>query len=75
MKIINNVKSLRESAGMTQRELAGKTGISRETIAQYETQRSVPSVGKAYIIADAFGCGIEQVYEVGKEVNYEDNDD
>jgi transcriptional regulator with XRE-family HTH domain len=45
----------RASAGLTQRELAGRIGTSQPTIARWESGAQVPSVRSLTKIADATG--------------------
>lgn len=62
MVIKNNIKKLRYICnGMTQQELSLLTGIPRETIAQYETDRAVPSIGNCILLAEAFGVSIAEI--------------
>ena len=46
-KIITNLKSVRESKGMTQQELADRIGMRRETILHLENNRYNPSLEMA----------------------------
>ena len=46
-KIITNLKSVRESMGMTQQELADRIGMRRETILHLENNRYNPSLEMA----------------------------
>lgn len=52
---------------MTQKELAQKSGVSRQTIISIEKNRYTPSLTLAFDIANVFGAGIEKVFEY-KEV-------
>jgi len=38
----NYIKSIRKSLGLTQKQLAEKTGSKRENIAKYETGKAMP---------------------------------
>ena len=42
-----DLKAAREAAGMTQEQLAGKVGVTRQAIGQYETGINRPSVDVA----------------------------
>lgn len=63
---MNKLKQIREAAGITQAELAKKTGISVRVIQNYE-QGTRPINGARVItvkrIADALGCQIEDLIE------------
>lgn len=74
MKVVisNQIRRLRfESDEMTQRELARRTGCTRQTINAIEAAKYGPSLELALKIAEVFGVGIEEVfqYEVVSRVN------
>ena len=76
MKILisNRIRRLRfESGEMTQRELARRSGCTRQTINAIEAAKYGPSLGLAFKIAEVFGVGIEEVFqnEVVSRVNGE----
>ena len=56
------VRAHRRRLGLTQEELAEKTGISARSISKIETDRAlVPRMGTVRLLADAFGlCGPER---------------
>jgi putative transcriptional regulator len=51
---------------MTQEELAGKTGVTRQTIIALEAQKYYPSLELAFRIAHAFGVRLEDVFQCEK---------
>lgn len=57
----NRIQEARKKAGITQTELAVKTGISRGTIARYETTKMEPTLRRAKEIADALGCKVDDL--------------
>ena len=62
--ISNNIKSQRFHADeMTQAELAEKVGATRQTINAIEAAKYSPSLELAFKIADAFGVGLEEVFQ------------
>lgn len=62
-KISNRIRRLRfDHNEMTQEELAGKAGCTRQTIIALEQGKYVPSIELAFKIARAFGVGIEDVF-------------
>jgi putative transcriptional regulator len=76
MKVVisNQIRRLRfESDEMTQRELAHRTGCTRQTINAIEAAKYGPSLELALKIAEVFGVGIEEVfqYEVVSRTNDE----
>ena len=63
LKIGNNVRRLRFDADeMTQAELAAATGVTRQTIAAIEKARYAPTLELAFLIADAFGKPLDEVF-------------
>ena len=63
-KIITNLKSVRESMGMTQQELADRIGMRREAILHLEKNRYNPSLEMALKIAQVFNLKVEDLFEL-----------
>lgn len=65
LKINNTVRRLRfENDEMTQQALAEKVGCTRQTIAAIEKARYSPSLELAFLIADALGRPLNEVFMV-----------
>ncbi len=59
----NKMRELRFEMGeMTQRELAERVGVSRQTINAIETNKHAPSLELAFRIADVFETSVEDVF-------------
>ena len=58
----NRIEEIRSAKGIRQEELAGKMGVSRQTISSLENGRYNPSILLAYKIARFFGMSIEEVF-------------
>lgn len=58
----NRIEELRKERGIRQEELAGRLGVSRQTISSLENGRYNPSVFLAYRIAKCFDLSIEDVF-------------
>ena len=58
----NNLKMLRERAGLTQAEAAKKLGLGVSTIAMWETGRRNPRVPLFAKIAEVYGCEIADIF-------------
>lgn len=72
--IITKLKSVRETRGMTQQELADRIGMRRETILHLENNRYNPSLEMALKIAQVFDLRVEELFQLkDKEDNYEDS--
>jgi putative transcriptional regulator len=66
-KIKNRVKDMRSARGWTQEELAGKVGVSRQSINSIERERYVPSLELALTFAKVFGCSMEDLFGLENE--------
>lgn len=65
----NRVRAMREALGLTQAELGGRTGVSRQAINAIETGKYDPSIGLAHALSKVFSCAIEDIFifEDGEE--------
>jgi putative transcriptional regulator len=62
-QITNTIRRLLFDAGeMTQKDLAEKVGVSRQTIVAIEAGKYAPSLELAFQIAEAFGVPIQDVF-------------
>jgi putative transcriptional regulator len=59
----NRLRELRAEHGWSQADLAGKLGVSRQTVNALETERYDPSLPLAFKIARLFKRPIEQIFE------------
>lgn len=62
-RLTNRLVVLRAEHGMTQKELAEKVGVSRQTIISIEKNRYTPSLTLAFEIAHVFHVEIEKVFQ------------
>ena len=60
----NNIRRLRFERGMTQEELALRTGVSRQTIMSIERGATNPSVLLAFKIATALQAPVTEVFKM-----------
>ena len=62
-EISNRIRRLRfDHDEMTQQELAGRVGCTRQTIILLEHGRYVPSLALAFRIAGTFGLTVDEVF-------------
>ena len=54
-----NIASERVKMGLSQEQLANKLGVTRETVKNWEIERTIPGVDSAVELADLFGCTID----------------
>ena len=62
----NLVRELRTEHGWSQRDLADKLEVSRQTVNAIETGRYDPSLPLAFSIAKLFGKPIEKIFSPEK---------
>jgi|SRR5690554_2091627 len=62
------LKTIRKESGITQEKLADKIGISRSTLAGYETEGKKPTYDTLVKIAQALNCSLDML------LDYEGND-
>ena len=60
----NDVRELRQAAGLSQRELAEVLEVSRQTVNSIETGRYDPSLPLAIAIARHFRRTVEEIFHV-----------
>lgn len=66
-KILSNrIRVLRAEKKMTQKELAEKVGVSRQTIISTEKGNYTPSLILAFDIADVFNVRVDEVFQYEK---------
>ena len=64
-KVTNSIRALRESAGLTQIDLASRVGVTRQTLIAIEQGKYSPSLEVAFQIAQVFGMGLDDVFQYG----------
>ena len=63
-RVRNHIRRLRfEHGEMTQKELAEKVGVTRQTIVAVEKEKYSPSLEAAFKIAKVFSVPLEEVFE------------
>jgi putative transcriptional regulator len=58
----NKVKVFRLKLELTQQQLAGELGVSRQTINSIETEKYEPSLQMAFSLSKYFGVKIEDIF-------------
>ncbi|WP_159017591.1 helix-turn-helix transcriptional regulator [Cognatiluteimonas profundi] len=65
-KLSNNLRDLRQKNGsITQQELADLVGVTRQTVIAIEGNKYSPSLEVAFMIAQALGARIDDVFQYG----------
>ena len=60
LKFRDNLLHLRQQRNMTQEQLAMLLGVSRQSVAKWESGQSTPEVDKLVKMADLFGCSLDE---------------
>jgi transcriptional regulator with XRE-family HTH domain len=55
------LKAARVNAGLTQKEAAERLGISKNTLASYESYKTKPDIGKAKEISVLYGRTVDDI--------------
>ena len=61
MNVHENLKHLREQAGLTVAELAKRTGIAKTTLSRWENSDSLPNIENAAILAEFYGVSLDEL--------------
>ena len=61
MGIASNIQETRIAAGMTQEQLAEAVGVSRQTVAKWESGDTSPDLEHAAALADALGTTLDDL--------------
>jgi putative transcriptional regulator len=70
LRISNNIRKLRfEHGEMTQKQLADKVGVTRQTIVAIENAKYSPTLELAFLISRVFGQTLTDVF------SFEDDDE
>lgn len=59
----NNLKVWRAKKDLTQKELAKKAGVTRQTINTIERGKYDPSLELSFRLSEIFECKIEDIFE------------
>lgn len=69
----NRIEEYRKPLGLSQHRLGKKVGISRISINQIETGKTMPSLKTANDIANALGVCMYQIFDLDGEETYSCN--
>lgn len=60
--LVNRVKDYRKNAGLTQEELAVRSGVSRQTILSIEKNKFIPGLDVALKISKSLSVPIDKIF-------------
>lgn len=66
----NKIAQIRESRGMTQKELADAVGVTQQTIYYYEHGDHDPRASMLKRLAKALGCTVSELLDIKSTVEY-----
>lgn len=68
MGLSNKIRQFRFKNGeMTQKQLAERVGVSRQTVNAIENGRHAPTIDVAIRMADVFGISVDQLFDIDYE--------
>ena len=62
MNMRNNLANIRKRKGLSQTQLAMKTGIDRRVIGDIELEVKIPSLKKALLLSKALNCSVNEIF-------------
>ena len=57
----DNLSQLRKMSAMTQEDVAGRVGVSRQAVAKWEAGDTVPDLEKSRLLAELFGVSLDDL--------------
>ena len=67
MKINEKIRQMRKNSGLTQEQLAGRLGVSAQSISKWENEVSMPDITLLPLIAEIFGITIDELFDITVE--------
>ena len=61
MNMADRIQYLRKTNGISQEELADKLGVSRQAVSKWESEQSLPDLGKIITMSDYFGVTTDYI--------------
>ena len=61
MNMADRIQYLRKTKGISQEELAGKIGVSRQSVSKWESEQSLPDLEKIITMSDYFGVTTDYI--------------
>ncbi len=68
MKLGNHLFRARKKSGLSQEEVAGKLGVSRQTISKWETDETLPDICQSKRLANLYGLSLDELIEFDVDV-------
>ncbi|MCI8483949.1 MAG: helix-turn-helix transcriptional regulator [Lachnospiraceae bacterium] len=68
MSLGNNLFHARKKSGFSQEEVAGKLGVSRQTISKWETDETLPDIRQAKRMAHLYQLSLDDLIEFDMDI-------
>jgi transcriptional regulator with XRE-family HTH domain len=68
MSLGNNLFSARKKRGLSQEEVAGRLGVSRQTISKWELDETLPDICQSKRLANLYGLSLDELIEFDIDV-------
>ena len=69
MKLGSSLYNARKKSGLSQEDVAGKLGVSRQTISKWETDETLPDIRQAKRLAVLYHLSLDELIEFDAEVD------
>ena len=66
----DNLVQMRKILQMTQEDIAEKVGVTRQSVAKWESGESIPDLEKSKLLADIFGVSLDDLANYEPEENF-----
>ena len=67
MEVFNNLGELIKNSPYKRKYIEQKLDVNRNTLSNWITNKSYPTVIQALILADILQCSVEDIYKIKKE--------
>lgn len=68
MKLGDHLFQARKKSGLSQEEVAGKLGVSRQTISKWETDETLPDIRQSKRLAMLYGLSLDELIDFDADV-------
>ncbi len=66
----DNLVQMRKALQMTQEDIADKLGVTRQSVAKWESGETVPDLDKCKLLADTFGVSLDDLANYESDENF-----
>ena len=68
MSLGNSLFNARKKSGLSQEEVAGRLGVSRQTISKWELDETLPDIRQSKKLANLYGLSLDELIEFDIDV-------